>query len=78
VPRSTLPALAALKLAGAAGLLVGLLAVRPIGTAAAVGLVVFFVGAVAVHLRARVLHNIAFPGAYLVAAATSLALAVLR
>jgi hypothetical protein len=43
-----------------------------------VGLVVFFVGAVAVHLRARVLHNLAFPGAYLVAAATSLALAVLR
>ncbi len=76
VPRSALPALALLKLAGAAGLLVGLLGVRPIGTAAAVGLVAFFVGAVAVHVRARVLHNLAFPGTFLLAAAATLALAV--
>lgn len=52
--------------AGAAGLLVGLLGVRPLGIAAAVGLVLFFVGAVAAHLRARVFHNIAFPLGYLV------------
>lgn len=39
-----------LKAAGAIGLLVGLL-VPPVGTAAAAGLVLFFVAAVVVHLR---------------------------
>jgi DoxX-like protein len=76
VPRSALPALAALKIAGGAGLVVGLLGLRPIGTAAAVGLVAFFVGAVVVHVRAGVLHNIAFPGTFLAAAAATLALAL--
>ncbi|NEB08331.1 DoxX family protein [Streptomyces coelicoflavus] len=65
VPASWLPWLAGLKGAGAAGLLVGLLGVRPLGVAAAAGLVLFFVGAVAAHLRARVFHNIAFPLGYL-------------
>ncbi|MEV4512086.1 DoxX family protein [Dactylosporangium sp. NPDC049525] len=42
-----------LKLAGAAGLLVGLLVgPAPLGTAAAAGLVLFFVCAVYTHLRA--------------------------
>ncbi len=69
VPRSWLPALGAVKLAGAIGLVAGLLGPPPVGTplglAAAAGLVLFFVGAVVTHLRARVLYNIAFPGAYL-------------
>ncbi|MEU5623658.1 DoxX family protein [Streptomyces tendae] len=65
VPASWLPWLAGLKGAGAAGLLVGLLGVRPLGIAAAIGLVLFFVGAVAAHVRARVFHNIAFPLGYL-------------
>ncbi|GAA4225400.1 hypothetical protein GCM10022254_07250 [Actinomadura meridiana] len=76
VPRSSLPALAALKGAGAAGLILGLLGLDLIGIAAATGLVAFFVGAVAVHVRARVLYNIAFPGAYLALAAASLTLAI--
>jgi hypothetical protein len=46
-----LPILGALKAAGAVGLLLGLLGVRPIGIAAALGLVAFFIGAVATHLR---------------------------
>ena len=46
--------------------------------AAATGLVLFFLGAVAAHVRARVFHNIAFPAAYLVLALGSLALAVTR
>jgi hypothetical protein len=41
-----------LKTAGAAGLLLGLAGVPLIGTAAAGGLVLFFVGAVSIHLRA--------------------------
>lgn len=68
LPPTALPYLATLKLAGAVGLLVGLLGVPWLGLAAGVGLTVFFVGAVVVHLRARVLHNIAAPGAYLLLA----------
>ncbi len=76
VPRSWLPWLAVLKLAGAAGLLLGVLvgALRPLGVAAACGLVLFHLGAIAFHLRARVLHNLAFPAFYLATAAASLAL----
>ena len=76
VPRSWLPALGAVKLAGAAGLVVGLLGVPALGVAAAAGLVLFFVGAVVTHLRAHVLYNIAFPGAYLGLSAATLALMV--
>lgn len=52
VPESWLTPLGALKAAGALGLLVGL-GVPALGTAAAVGLVLFFVGAIIAHLRAR-------------------------
>jgi hypothetical protein len=76
VPCSWLPALGGLKLAGAAGLVVGLLGLRALGIAAALGLVLFFVGAVVTHLRARVLYNIAFPCAFLGLSAASLALMI--
>lgn len=76
VPRSWLPVLAAVKAAGAAGLLVGLLGVPVIGTAAAIGLVAFFVGAIVVHVRARVFRTMTFPGAYLALAVAALVLAV--
>ncbi|ORA16913.1 DoxX family protein [Mycobacterium arosiense] len=78
VPRSWLPALGALKLAGAVGIVIGLLGLRELGIAAAAGLVLFFLGAVATHLRAHVLYNIAFPGAYLCLTGASLVLMVLR
>ena len=78
VPRSWLPALGAVKLAGAGGLIVGLLGLPALGIAAAAGLVLFFVGAVITHLRARVLYNIAFPGAFLCLSAASLALMIVR
>jgi len=52
VPESWLTTLGTLKTVGAVGLLLGLLGVPPIGTAAAIGLVLFFVGAVITHLRA--------------------------
>ncbi|MFF9870016.1 DoxX family protein [Streptomyces sp. NPDC013953] len=73
-----LPWLAALKAAGAAGLLLGLMGIPVIGVAAATGLLLFFIGAMAAHIRARVYYNIAFPGAYLTVAAASLVLAVAR
>jgi DoxX-like protein len=76
VPRSWLAPLGALKGAGAAGLLLGLLGLRSLGIAAAIGLVVFFAGALTTHVRARVFHNIAFPGAFLALATAALALAV--
>jgi DoxX-like family len=78
VPRSWLPALGAVKLAGAVGLVVGLLALPALGIAAAAGLVLFFVGAVITHLRAGVLYNIAFPGGFLLLSTASLALMVMH
>jgi hypothetical protein len=61
-----------LKAAGAAGLVLGLMGVRPIGVTAAVGLVLFFAGALFVHVRARVFHNIAIPGVFFLMAVASL------
>jgi hypothetical protein len=76
VPPSWLPLLGALKAAGAAGLLIGLLGFRYLGIAAAIGLVLFFTGALIVHVRARVFYNLAFPGAFWLLAAASLGLAI--
>lgn len=78
VSEGWLPLLGALKAAGAAGLLIGLLWARPVGLAAAVGLMLFFIGAMAVHMRARVLYNLAFPGFYLALAIGSLVLIAAR
>ncbi|WP_428832070.1 DoxX family protein [Gordonia cholesterolivorans] len=44
---------------------------RVFGGYAATGLVLFFIGDVAAHARARVLHNLAFPALYLGLAAVS-------
>ena len=74
VPRSWLPMLGIVKLAGAIGLLVGLVTLPAIGIAAAMGLLLFFIGALIAHVRARALYNIAFPGAYLALSAASLVL----
>ena len=52
VPGSGLTMLGALKTAGAVGLLLGLIGMPLIGTAAAIGPVLFFIGAVVTHLRA--------------------------
>jgi hypothetical protein len=78
VPPSWLPTLATLKLAGAIGLIVGLVGMPAIGIAAAVGLVLFFIGAVIAHIRAHVFYNIVFPGAYLLLSIASLALVTSR
>ncbi|MGN9837255.1 DoxX family protein [Nonomuraea sp. H19] len=75
---SWIPLLGWLKTAGAVGLLLGLLGVRLVGLAAAAGLVLFFIGAIVAHVRARVFHNIAFPGSYLALAIGSFALAAVQ
>ncbi|MET8334128.1 DoxX family protein [Streptosporangium canum] len=75
---SWIPLLGWLKAAGAVGLLLGLLGVPLVGLAAAAGLVLFFVGAVVAHVRARVFHNIAFPGGYLALAIGSFTLAAVQ
>ena len=65
--------LGALKGAGALGLLVGI-GFPPIGVAAAVGLVLFFVGAIAVVIRAGWYSHLPWPSTYLLLAVGSLAL----
>ena len=76
VPRPWLPRLAALKGAAVTGLLFGLIGVRPLGIAAAIGLVLFFAGALATHVRTRVFRNIAVPATFFALAAASTALAI--
>jgi DoxX-like protein len=66
--------LGALKAAGAGGLVLGLLGVPWIGVAAATGLTLFFIGAVAFHIRARVFYNIAIPASFLALAVATLVL----
>lgn len=75
VPRRALIPLAVLKLAGALGVLIGI-AVPPLGVAAAIGLVLFFVGAISAHVRVRDYASIPFPGMFLLLAAASLVLRV--
>lgn len=60
-----IPYLAILEGSGVAGLVLGLVGLPLIGLAAAVGLVLFFIGAVTAHVRARVFHNIVFPMVFL-------------
>ena len=67
-----------MKGAGAAGLLLGLMGFRTAGRAAASGLLLFFIGAIATHLHARAFHNIVFPAAYLAMALASLTLGIQR
>ncbi|MFD5468530.1 DoxX family protein [Kitasatospora sp. NPDC127059] len=73
VPRAWWTWLGVAKAAGAVGLLAGL-AVPAIGYAAAVGIVLYFLGAVITVARARAYAHIPFPLIYLAPAAASLAL----
>lgn len=52
VPAARLPLLGALQVAGTVGLIVGLF-FHPLAVAAAVGLVLYFAGAIVAHLRAH-------------------------
>lgn len=72
VPDSWLNMLGLLKAAGAIGLVVGI-GVPVIGIAAAVGVTLFFVGAIVTHLRAH-WYSFTFPAVFLLLAAASLGL----
>ena len=73
VPRDRLALLGGLKAAGAVGLLAGL-ALPAVGVAAGVGLVLFFLGAVATVVRAGWYGHLPYPAVFLAIAATALAL----
>ncbi|MEV3874410.1 DoxX family protein [Streptomyces sp. NPDC049906] len=73
VPRRSYTVLALLKFAGALGLLAGIF-YRPLGIAAAVGLVLYFLGAVVAHLRADDLKGAPSPFVLAVVSAIPLVL----
>jgi uncharacterized membrane protein YphA (DoxX/SURF4 family) len=76
VPARAFPVLAGLELAGAAGILIGLWA-QPLGIAAAVGLVLYFIGALTGHLRVGDTKNLTMPLTPLVLSIAVLALQLL-
>lgn len=73
VAHSLLFPLGAAKALGAAGLVAGI-GLPFIGIAAAVGLAVYFLGAIVTVVRSRWYSHIPFPAAYLLLAAASLSL----
>ena len=73
IPHSWLFSLGVIKAVGGGGLLVGI-AVPLIGIAAALGLVLYFVGAVIAVVRAHWYFDLPAPAAFLLLAASSLAL----
>ena len=73
VPHNWLVPLGVVKAIGALGLLIGFV-VPVIGVAAAIGLVLFFVCAIPIHLRVRDLAHVPYPVAYLLLALGSLVL----
>jgi hypothetical protein len=73
VPDSWYTMLALLKFAGAAGLLIGIF-YRPLGVAAAIGVVLFFVGAIIAHLRVKDVKGVLVPFALLLVSAAPLVL----
>ncbi|MFD5437460.1 DoxX family protein [Kitasatospora sp. NPDC058063] len=75
VPRAWWTWLGVAKAAGALGLLAGL-AVPAVGYAAAVGVILYFLGAVITVLRARAYAHVPFPLVYMAPAAASLVLAL--
>ncbi|MFD9727992.1 DoxX family protein [Streptomyces sp. NPDC059072] len=75
VPDAWLPRLAGLKAAGAIGLVVGVW-VTPLGVAAAIGVTLYFIGAVVAHLRVKD-YELAPAAVLTLVAAATLALRIL-
>jgi hypothetical protein len=74
VPLGWFPWLAGCEIAGAFGLLAGMI-YRPLGIAAATGVVLYFVGAVVTHVRAGDVKGLTAPAGILMVAVAALALA---
>jgi hypothetical protein len=75
VPLEYFPVLAACEIAGAVGLLAGIRWAR-LGIAAAIGIVIYFVGAIISHLRVGDVAGIGSPTFMLAVAAALLALRI--
>ncbi|SHN03995.1 DoxX family protein [Actinacidiphila paucisporea] len=75
VPEAWIPRLALLEVAAGLGLAAGV-AYRPLGVAAAAGVVAYFTGALATHLRAGDVKGTPVPGALLAGGALALVLAL--
>jgi hypothetical protein len=73
VPLGLYPFMAACEIAGAAGLIIGLW-YGPLGVAAALGVVLYFVGAIGAHLRKRDFKGLLTPAVILIIAAAALTL----
>jgi hypothetical protein len=73
VPLGLYPFMAACEIAAAAGLIIGLW-YGPLGIAAAVGLVLYFIGAIGAHLRKRDFKGLPSPTVILIVAAAAVAL----
>lgn len=73
VPLTYFPVLAGLELAGAAGVVIGLWA-KPLGIAAALGLVLYFAGAIIGHIRVNDPKGMSNPAVPLLLASTVLVL----
>lgn len=76
VPPSWFPVLGLLKVAGSGGLLLGLLGVPWLAAAAGAGLLAFYTGALAAHLRVRAFAGFGYTIAMWCSAAGCLALMV--
>jgi hypothetical protein len=76
VPLWGLPLLAACEIAGAVGLVLGLW-YSPLGIAAAIGVVLYFVGAIGAHLRKDDFKGLPSPGMLLAMAAAALVVRVM-
>ncbi|MCW2877262.1 MAG: putative integral rane protein [Sphaerisporangium sp.] len=73
VPLRLYPFLAACEIAGAAGLVIGLW-YGPLGIAAALGVALYFVGAIGTHLRKSDVKGIVIPVVILIIAVAALVL----
>jgi uncharacterized membrane protein YphA (DoxX/SURF4 family) len=73
VPLSWFVPLALLDIAGTIGLLIGIWW-RPLGIAAAIGIIVYFIGALIAHMRAKDTKGMPIPATLLVVAVLALAL----
>lgn len=75
VPLSWFVPLALLELAGTVGLLVGIWW-RPLGIAAAIGVILYFIGALIAHVRTKDFKGMPMPAALLVVGALALVFGV--
>ena len=75
VPASWFPRLSALEFAGALGLITGIF-YRPLGIAASAGIILYFIGAIATHLRAKDTKGLPMPAVLMVAGAAALLLGI--